>query len=105
LNLVNQNKLLYCRYITCNTTHGPVFSHVSVCVWLDVEEWRLRGGGRGGDVKICERVTKKLWGWRKWMLCSLWSRLSCILRLTLMYILICFTDIWIELSLAIILAK
>ena len=61
--------------------------------------------GGGGGVKICERSTNKMWGWGEWMLCSLWPRLSWILRFALMRNLILFTDICLHLSFIIILAK
>ena len=72
-----------------------------MCVWLDVEMLR----GWLGGVKFWETITNKMWAWGEWLLCSLWPRLSCILRSAFMYNLICFTNNCIELSLTIILAK
>jgi hypothetical protein len=38
MNLITENELLFCRYITSDTTAFP-FSHVSLRVWFDVEVW------------------------------------------------------------------
>ena len=97
---MNQNKLLYCRYITCNTNYILFFSYASVPVGLDVEV-RLFGKG---CVNICGRFTNKLCGWGKWVLCSLWLRLSWILRLPV-YNLIFFTYFCLQVLLTIFPAK
>jgi hypothetical protein len=73
-------------------------SHILVREWLDFKGWRFEGV----CVKICWRFTNELWGLERWVLCSLWPRLSWILRLVLMYNLLPFTDICLQLSLIII---
>ena len=101
LILMNQNKPLCCWCITCNTSYVP-FCFMCQCACASAYKcWVFFMGG----VIICGIVKNILWGWGEWVLCSLWPRLSCILRLALMCNLIRFTDICLQLSLLIFLAK
>jgi len=97
---MNQITLLYRWYITSNTNFRPSFT----CVSERVVRCKI-AAILGGSVKICWRLTNKLWGWGEQVLCSLWPTTSWILRFALKYNLIRFTDICLELSLIIFLAK